>query len=83
MNNGYFITVIKRSKCIMYGCMVIVCVQCSVFSIGVHSSLFESDGWWFDVDRDRIYNVRFLDLHVWSVGCMLYDGCCCIVWLVR
>ena len=77
MNNGYFITVIKRSKCIMYGCMVIVCVQCSVFSIGVHSSLFESDGWWFDVDRDRI----LFDSLICMFGCMLYDGCC-IVWLV-
>ena len=57
--------------------------MCSVFSvqcIGVHSSLFESDGWWFDVD-ERSDFVRFLDLHVW-LYIILYDGCCCIVWLV-
>ena len=43
----------------------------------LHSSVFESDGWWFDVDRDRI----LFDSLICMFGCILYDGCCCIVWL--
>ena len=51
----------------MYNVWLYGYCMCSVFSvqcIGVHSSLFESDGWWFDVD-ERSDIVRFLDLHVW------------------